>query len=172
MSVNISQQAMARPLEKHSCVSCARRKVRCNKLRPCSNCSKAQSECTYLAPVPSQRHRKRPADGDLLAKLGEYEGLLREHNINFSPIDNSWIPSPLGEKLASHHSTGGHSAQDDLALRVQKPGEAEGPRADPQGILALQPELPDGVGKAAYLWSALSKDVCYSMTAHPALGLC
>ncbi|OCL05728.1 hypothetical protein AOQ84DRAFT_412861 [Glonium stellatum] len=86
-------------IQKYCCITCTRRKIKCDKLSPCSSCSKSQSECVYRAPAPSQRHRKRPADEDLLSKISEYEDLLRKNNVEFQPLHNSWIPSPLEEKL-------------------------------------------------------------------------
>ncbi|OJJ45117.1 hypothetical protein ASPZODRAFT_677832 [Penicilliopsis zonata CBS 506.65] len=82
-------------LQKHSCTTCARRKIKCDKLSPCSSCTKTRRECVYHPPAQSQRHRKRPADEDLLSRISEYEDLLRKHHVPFQPFDNSWIPSPL-----------------------------------------------------------------------------
>lgn len=154
------------PLEKYSCISCARRKVKCDKLRPCSNCSNGQSECVYTLPVPSLRHRKRPADGDLLAKLSEYEGLLREHNIKFEPLDNCWIPSPLEAKLASEPSKAQHP-QTDSASPVQSHSEATRQLSKSRNESTLQSDLSGEVGEAARLWFALPKDVRCQMNAHP-----
>lgn len=86
--------------QKHSCTACARRKVKCDRLIPCSNCSRGRSACIYGTPALSQRHRRRPPDEDLLSKVREYEELLRKNNVRFQPLDNSWVPSILEEKLA------------------------------------------------------------------------
>lgn len=64
----------------YSCLSCARRKVRCDKCGPpCSTCHKTKTECVYEAPPP--RKRKRKADEDVYKRLGRYERLLRDHNL-------------------------------------------------------------------------------------------
>jgi Fungal Zn(2)-Cys(6) binuclear cluster domain len=74
------------PPHKHSCLLCARRKIRCDKQDPkCSNCTKSQADCVYQAPPPPQRNRKRQADEELLARLNHYEELLRSHKIDFKP---------------------------------------------------------------------------------------
>jgi hypothetical protein len=168
---------MTPSLEKHSCVGCARRKVRCDKLRPCSNCSKVQSECIYRVPGPSQRHRKRPADSDLLAKLSEYEGLLRDHNIKFNPLDSSWIPSPLEEKLVSgplmaRGAQGAQSPQTDSTSQGRISNRAERQHSGLRPIPKLLFDISDGKGEAACLWSALPKDVRYPLASHLDLGFC
>jgi hypothetical protein len=155
-------------IQKHSCATCARRKVKCDKLRPCSNCSRSQSECVYRASSMSQRHRKRPADEDLLSKISEYEDLLHKNNVKFQPLDNSWIPSPLEEKLVSRSQT----ARPGSCALLQAPSESKW-RPEAQG--SEQQPQPDPLGaqsEAACLWSGLPKEVCGIGPAHPALDLC
>ncbi|KAH7120403.1 fungal-specific transcription factor domain-containing protein [Dactylonectria estremocensis] len=81
-------------LNKNACSLCARRKVKCDKSNPCSNCIKAQTECTHEAAAP-YRPRKRAADEDLLARLARYEDLMRENNVDFAHCANTWVPSGL-----------------------------------------------------------------------------
>ncbi|KAH6961983.1 hypothetical protein BKA56DRAFT_636976 [Ilyonectria sp. MPI-CAGE-AT-0026] len=83
---------------KHACSLCARRKVKCDKGDPCSNCLKAQAHCLYETPAPP-RPRKRAADEDLLARLALYEDLMRKHKIDFTRYANTWVPSGLEAKL-------------------------------------------------------------------------
>ena len=146
---------MTPSIQKNSCVICAQRKVKCDKSSPCSNCSRSRSECIYRAPATSQRHRKRPADEDLLSKISEYEELLSKNNIKFQPLDNSWIPSPL-EKLISrpqkdHTST--HAS-------VQALSEPEPPLEVHDSEQALSSDVRSVQSEAARLWSGLPKEVC------------
>ena len=83
---------------KHTCTLCARRKVKCDKGEPCSNCIKSKAECLYEAPAP-HRPRKRAADEELVNRLALYEGLLRKHSIEITQPINTWIPSRLEGKL-------------------------------------------------------------------------
>lgn len=98
----------APPPHKHSCVLCARRKIKCDKQDPrCSNCAKSQAECIYQAPAPPQR-RKRQADEELISRLNHYEELLRTHKIDFKPSSNVLTPrstqdTPLKESPSSPH---------------------------------------------------------------------
>lgn len=89
----------------------------------------------------SQRHRKRPADDDLLSKIREYEDLLRTNNVKFQPFDNSWIPSQL-EKPVSRPGT-------------QQPVEAQSSAEQESQI-----DLTAGRSGTACLWSGLPKEVC------------
>lgn len=160
--------AMMPSVQKYSCATCARRKVKCDKLSPCTNCSKSQSECVYRVPALSQRHRKRPADEDLLCKINEYEDLLRRNNIKFQPLDNSWIPSPLEEKLVLRHQT----TLPDSGVSLPAPNESECPPEAQDSEQQSQPNPPGAQFDAARLWSGLPKEVCSLVPARQALGLC
>jgi hypothetical protein len=83
---------------KHTCTLCARRKVKCDKGEPCSNCVKSKAECLYEAPAP-HRPRKRVANEELLTRLALYEALLRKHSIEITQSANTWVPSKLEFKL-------------------------------------------------------------------------
>jgi hypothetical protein len=61
-----------------SCVTCRRRKVRCNKRSPCSNCVKAGIDCIFPPPGRAPRKAKRPPDVELLSRLRRLEGVI-EH---------------------------------------------------------------------------------------------
>ncbi|PTB61866.1 hypothetical protein BBK36DRAFT_1190142 [Trichoderma citrinoviride] len=89
----------------YSCVACARRKVKCDKLKPCSSCSRSRAACIYRAPVPSQRHRRRLTQGDFLSKIQELESILDSHGIPFEALGNSWVRSHWEEKLVEGRQT-------------------------------------------------------------------
>ncbi|RGP81254.1 transcription factor [Fusarium longipes] len=91
-------------LRKHACTICARRKVKCDKQDPCSNCQKAQTQCSYEAPPPPKQ-RKRAADEELLAKLAQYEDLMQKNGIDYSQHANVWVSSGLEAKAERDTST-------------------------------------------------------------------
>lgn len=94
----MSSAPPAPPPHKHSCLLCARRKIKCDKQDPkCSNCTKSHAECIYQAPPPPQRHRKRQADEELIARLNHYEELLRSHKIDFKPNNTVLTPKSVQE---------------------------------------------------------------------------
>ncbi|KAI1333599.1 fungal-specific transcription factor domain-containing protein [Xylariaceae sp. FL0016] len=76
-------------LNPRSCVTCRRRKVRCDKHMPCGNCRKAQIQCIFPAPGRAPR-RPRPKDPnappkqtsereiELMKRLRKLEGIVED----------------------------------------------------------------------------------------------
>ncbi|KAH8682010.1 fungal-specific transcription factor domain-containing protein [Xylariales sp. PMI_506] len=76
-------------LNPRSCVTCRRRKVRCDKHMPCGNCRKARISCVFPAPGRAPR-RPRPRDPnappkqsserevELIKRLRKLEGIVEE----------------------------------------------------------------------------------------------
>ncbi|CRL19980.1 Fungal transcriptional regulatory protein, N-terminal [Penicillium camemberti] len=56
-------------LNKRSCSRCSQRKVRCDKVYPCSACVKAEVECTFPGPKRARRTLNRPPVSELLTRL-------------------------------------------------------------------------------------------------------
>lgn len=76
----------AQPLQPRSCVSCNRRKVRCDRSVPCRNCAKAGWTCEY--PSPQQgRSEKAPSLQDVTDRLERVETLLLKQLEKQSPDD-------------------------------------------------------------------------------------
>lgn len=82
------------PLNPRSCVTCRRRKVRCDKRMPCTNCRRGHIQCIFPAPGRAPR-RPRPRDpatahpapqvggshrreSELLERLRKLEGIVEE----------------------------------------------------------------------------------------------
>ncbi|RDL42451.1 uncharacterized protein BP5553_02430 [Venustampulla echinocandica] len=71
-------------LTARSCVTCRRRKVRCDKQFPCSNCTRAGSQCIF--PAPGRAPRRPRAGGkatsereaELLKRLRRLEGVVED----------------------------------------------------------------------------------------------
>ncbi|KAI9802452.1 MAG: hypothetical protein M1825_002837 [Sarcosagium campestre] len=61
-----------------SCVTCRRRKVKCDKRSPCHNCAKAHIPCIFPGPGRAPRRSKKAPDGELLARLQRLEGAVKE----------------------------------------------------------------------------------------------
>ncbi|KAL1888869.1 hypothetical protein Sste5346_009253 [Sporothrix stenoceras] len=95
--------------QKHACASCARRKIRCDRRQPCSNCvaharmtarrsrhrddtssQELDVDCVYVEPPPVQRHRRKMARAvpsstvadELIDRLRMYEDLLQKNGIS------------------------------------------------------------------------------------------
>lgn len=92
-----------------SCVTCRRRKVRCDKYMPCGNCRRAQILCVFPAPGRAPR-RPRPKDPnapqkqhssereiELVKRLRKLEGIVEE------------LSCQIELEAVRHSSTDGHS---------------------------------------------------------------
>jgi Fungal Zn(2)-Cys(6) binuclear cluster domain len=73
-----SDSIRSAPLSQRSCVTCRRRKVRCDKIHPsCTNCNKAGIECVFPGPGRAKRKSRKPQDAELLARLKKLEGVIQ-----------------------------------------------------------------------------------------------
>jgi hypothetical protein len=63
-----------------SCVTCRRRKVKCDKKNPCSNCVRAKIECIFPGPGRAPRKSRKPPDAELLDRLRRLEGVVSSLN--------------------------------------------------------------------------------------------
>ncbi|KAH8821269.1 hypothetical protein F5884DRAFT_81820 [Xylogone sp. PMI_703] len=89
------------------CVSCRKRKVRCDKARPCSNCSRLKQLCTYDTGdgVASGQETAPANDEDIRERLARLEALMasmmmRESSHSSPSSTNSQVEaSQLGQGL-------------------------------------------------------------------------
>lgn len=80
-------------LNPRSCVTCRRRKVRCNKENPCANCVRAGIECVFPGPGRAPRKSRKPPDAELLARLRRLEGVV--HSLGAQVDDHGIVSSSL-----------------------------------------------------------------------------
>ncbi|TAQ91572.1 hypothetical protein B7494_g3 [Chlorociboria aeruginascens] len=83
-------------LNPRSCITCRKRKVKCDKTYPCSNCSKAQNQCVFPAPGRAPRRPRvgKPAserEVELLKRLRRLEGVVEElsSQVDVEPLKQS-----------------------------------------------------------------------------------
>ncbi|RMZ15835.1 hypothetical protein D0860_01367 [Hortaea werneckii] len=77
-----------RALNPRSCVTCRKRKVKCDRLYPCTNCNKAHIECVFPAPGRAPRKPRKPGDGrdkELLERLRRLEGVVKGMGVDMPP---------------------------------------------------------------------------------------
>jgi hypothetical protein len=115
-------------LNPRSCVTCRRRKVRCDKQMPCSNCRRALIPCVFPAPgrAPRQPRPKDPnappksssqREVELIKRLKKLEGIVEELS--------GQIEVESGERGASPvDSPEGHAA---IAQRTNSTGQDPSP---------------------------------------------
>ncbi|KAL8757486.1 MAG: hypothetical protein Q9199_002179 [Rusavskia elegans] len=70
-----------------SCVTCRKRKVRCDKRHPCSHCNRAGIECVFPGPGRAPRRSRKPPDAELLARLRRLEGVVQHLGKNLDEED-------------------------------------------------------------------------------------
>ena len=102
----------------YTCVTCARRKVKCDKIAPaCSTCKKARLECEYSEPAPRKRKR-RPAD-DVHERLDQYERILKQNGLLPTPESTTNSPATTESQPGNPFSLPKQGA----SLRDSRPGK-------------------------------------------------
>lgn len=84
------KDAHGRVLNPRSCVTCRKRKVKCDKLHPCSNCTRAHIECVFPTPGRAPRKARKVSDTrdvELLARLRRLEGVVKGLGVEVSNVD-------------------------------------------------------------------------------------
>jgi hypothetical protein len=161
-----------------SCVTCRRRKVRCNKRNPCSNCTKAGIECIFPPPGRAPRKSKRPPDAELLSRLRRLEGVidhLRTGNGSGTEGTSTQAPSVTAPSVVLVDTPAAAPAN----LPAAPPGSAqpqgqnsECPFADSDPKSPVPHRLENEFGRLVIdegrsryvsnrLWASLGDEVCY-----------
>lgn len=110
-SINSQAHGDHAQLNQRSCITCRRRKVRCSKRDPCSNCVKAGIECVFPGPGRAPRKPKRPQDAELLARLRRLEGVVESLGANptehvNAPISFNDPPAPTNDGQSKESPAG------------------------------------------------------------------
>jgi hypothetical protein len=112
--------AQGRALNPRSCVTCRKRKVKCDKIHPCTNCNRARIECIYPAPGRAPRKVRKIGDGrdkELLERLRRLEGVVK--NLGVEVPDGEEIQDvekDAGETVKASADTGRRTVSGDAAL--------------------------------------------------------
>ena len=108
-----------------SCVTCRRRKVKCDKKNPCSNCVRARIECVFPGPGRAPRKSRKPADTELLERLRRLEGVVTSLNAQVEgheqeAADREWSRqnSTVDEQCPFAKSGTGTEAKKDARVAV------------------------------------------------------
>ena len=143
-------------LNPRSCVTCRRRKVRCNKTEPCSNCVKAGIECVFPGPGRAPRKQRRQPDVEVLSRLRRLEGVVE------SLGGTDAIEKLIAARLAAGLSTNGTAREDFSALGIEKkPSDSESKVDD---LVNKTGESGDKSGASAWdIDSALKNHVHHEM---------
>ncbi|EEY23471.1 fungal specific transcription factor domain-containing protein [Verticillium alfalfae VaMs.102] len=135
-----------------SCVVCRSRKVRCDKLSPCSNCRRAGIPCTVassdrpprwarrldkLAARPSAPQESEPAAGAVMDRLRTLEKMVKDlgaelEQANAAKSGDRHAPSPDGDGLGSQRH--GLSAAPAAGVQPGMGRMLDALKADTQGL--------------------------------------
>jgi hypothetical protein len=110
-------------------VTCRRRKVKCDKQFPCSNCSKVGQQCVF--PAPGRAPRRPRAGGkvvsereaELLKRLRRLEGVVEELS---GQVEIEAIKHSPSSDNSSSHKDGDHSTDPSVKGTVRVVGMDEG----------------------------------------------
>ncbi|KAI1098360.1 putative C6 transcription factor [Jackrogersella minutella] len=143
-------------LKNYSCLICRQRKVKCDRHTPCSNCVKAEKQCSFIPPVRGKRKRTRPRREGLHARLKRYEDLLKSFGANVEP----------SEELDDSDSE--TASRPDVEM--DRNGEPQNKsQRDPFGLEESKPKLITKEGTSSYFesapWSNLGDE-----SQHPEVG--
>ncbi|EEH47647.2 uncharacterized protein PADG_03731 [Paracoccidioides brasiliensis Pb18] len=98
-----------------SCLECRRRKLKCDRLHPCTKCSKSNRDCLFLAPAWDENSRKKLAD--LKDRMGSLERAL-EHDAAQIQASRKEGGQPDGD---------GQAGSNTLAGMLENSAEAQAP---------------------------------------------
>ncbi|KAK5165795.1 uncharacterized protein LTR77_008718 [Saxophila tyrrhenica] len=90
-STRVHVDAHGRTLNPRSCVTCRKRKVKCNKIHPCNNCNRAHIECVFPSPGRAPRKINKPSEGrdkELLERLRRLEGVVKGLGVEVDDKEN------------------------------------------------------------------------------------
>lgn len=119
-------------LNSRSCVTCRRRKVKCDKRFPCSNCAKAGSECIFPAPGRAPRKPRQGGkvvserEAELLKRLRRLEGVVEE--LSGQVELEAARQSPSSENSSAHKDGDSAGDPNTKAHNVRVVGMDEGTR--------------------------------------------
>lgn len=171
-----------------TCVTCKRRKVKCDRMSPCANCIKAQIQCKYPPPGRAPRQPRRgmrlPEKGNLPELVDQVWALMaRAMEQSINPESTGLQHFAAGERPSLPREGGllGDQASKPSTVRVVGMDESAGSRSDhaprdmafgpgPSRAQAPSPsvggapgQLYLGQGKSQYIpspfWASMS-EVC------------
>ena len=119
-------------LNARSCVTCRRRKVKCDKNYPCSNCTKGSIQCVFPAPGRAPRRPRQGGkvvserEAELLKRLRRLEGVVEELSgqVELEAVKPS--PSSDGSQTQKERDSSGGSHHKSNSVRVVGMDEGSG----------------------------------------------
>ncbi|KAB5531369.1 fungal-specific transcription factor domain-containing protein [Coniochaeta sp. 2T2.1] len=111
-----------------ACLSCRRRKIKCDGNEICSNCALSKLDCVYNAEADLRRASAKENANNLRARLAQLEEVLRKNNIEV-PIPEQTDPNSRSSRAArsqrSHSGTLSSEDRDESAGKLMDRQRAE-----------------------------------------------
>ncbi|KAL8701466.1 MAG: hypothetical protein Q9201_004887 [Fulgogasparrea decipioides] len=79
-----------------SCLECRRRKLKCDKSHPCTNCTKNTRDCVFLAPALDSASQLKLAE--IKEKMGSLERVLEQDVARKGARQGPWRADPEGDQ--------------------------------------------------------------------------
>lgn len=127
----------------YSCIRCANRKVKCDRQRPCSACTKRNVECVFNASQPPRKRQRRVKDQTLTDRLRLYETLLQEQGIDPSKLPDAPESEPC--RRSSHAE-----AVVPETLQMQTPSSIETESLEPNQCI-ITTQVVHGQGRSKFV---------------------
>lgn len=112
--IDIDALALAKP-----CIACRKRKVKCSKTRPCSNCARAKQLCNYDGDEPgpdtARQSIEGSADGEVRERLARLEKLMEMMMVR----ENGGVATRWSPEFTATGSVA--AAKDPLSRLTHKP---------------------------------------------------
>ncbi|KAF2025879.1 hypothetical protein EK21DRAFT_75330 [Setomelanomma holmii] len=106
--MSTSPDPSSRPM--FACIRCAERKVRCDRQRPCSACTKHNKECIFSPTKQPRKRNRRIKVQSLVDQLGHYESLLQKNGIVPTVVVNT-TATDIADRTSQNHASDAVRAQ-------------------------------------------------------------
>lgn len=173
-TANANATTPAPHLNPRSCVTCRRRKVRCNKHEPCANCVKAGIDCVFPGPGRAPRKSRKPPDAELLSRLRRLEGVVQnlgvqadEHAGDGGVVAPANLPGLSTAGIRTNFGGAYHHPHQHQHQHRARSGESPGSDHDDSKRRSLDKQLGRLVineDRSRYVsntfWTAMSDEVC------------
>ncbi|CAK7209140.1 hypothetical protein SCUCBS95973_000350 [Sporothrix curviconia] len=170
-----ASSAATAPPKQRSCVTCRQRKVRCDKLSPCTNCRRADIPCvlpsTERPPRWARRLKQQQEQQQQQQHQQQQQQLLQS---GFSAESSSQSPRPNAALLSSALSTGSPLVDPDLgnpadvAAVLDRLKQLEALVRDLSSVSGSSSQLPPGPGPAPSARAAKAAKAAPATAAAPA----
>lgn len=141
-----------------ACLTCQKRKVKCDRNFPCANCVRHQAECEP-ALTPRRRRRRFP-ERDLLNRIRRYEDILRHHQIPFEALHPDHAAGSSSSLTAAQNASPAYDGTASLTNRQDRtwsetPQDITG-SSSPSKAVYVYPTLCQGLQHSHPLFARLT----------------